>query len=315
MPFSHHSHSGEFCPSHAQDSLEEVIQEAISQGMRVFCSSEHMPHADEELYDEEIKAGVTSSILLSNEAKYYSKAIQLREKYASQIEILVGFESEWIDSNTSLRLIQDSLSNYPWEFFVGSVHHLHGIPIDWSRDLYLKARDVSGGTDERMFEDYFDVYFEMLQRLKPPIVRNFDLIRLFCHNPKPREEGLRKWSGVWERVVRNLGYISKYGGLLELNSAALRKGLDMPYPSAEICQEFLAMGGRFCLSDDSHGVGQVGAKCREMLKFVKEQGIQRLYFLELSPEGTLGGVASRFPLTIQKSCSVAEVEEMAYWQR
>lgn len=54
MPFSHHSHSGEFCPSHAQNSLEEVIQEAISQRMQVFCLSEHMPRADEELYDEEV---------------------------------------------------------------------------------------------------------------------------------------------------------------------------------------------------------------------------------------------------------------------
>lgn len=54
MPFSHHSHSGEFCPSHAQNSLEKVIQEAISQRMLVFCLSEHMPRADEELYDEEV---------------------------------------------------------------------------------------------------------------------------------------------------------------------------------------------------------------------------------------------------------------------
>ena len=31
MPFSHHSHSGQFCPGHAKDTLEEVIQTAISQ--------------------------------------------------------------------------------------------------------------------------------------------------------------------------------------------------------------------------------------------------------------------------------------------
>jgi hypothetical protein len=54
MPFSHHSHSGEFCPSHAQDTLEQVIQTAISQGMKVFCLSEHMPRASDELYDEEV---------------------------------------------------------------------------------------------------------------------------------------------------------------------------------------------------------------------------------------------------------------------
>jgi histidinol-phosphatase (PHP family) len=173
---------------------------------------------------------------LANEARYFSKAVQLREKYEAEIKILVGFESEWIQKYTSLELVHDSLSRYHWEFFVGSVHHLHGIPIDWNRDLYLKARELSGGTDERMFEDYFDVHFEMLQNLKPPIVGHFDLIRLHCDDLRNSEEGLQKWAGVWQRVVRNLKYISDYGGLLELNSAALRKGLNMPYPAAEICQ-------------------------------------------------------------------------------
>lgn len=54
MPFSHHSHSGEFCPSHAQNTLEEVIQTAISQDMEVFCLSEHMPRSNDELYEEEV---------------------------------------------------------------------------------------------------------------------------------------------------------------------------------------------------------------------------------------------------------------------
>lgn len=173
---------------------------------------------------------------MSNEARYFRTAVQLREKYASQIKILVGFESEWIQSSISRGLISDSLSRYPFEFFIGSVHHLHGIPIDWNRALYSKARDVSGGTDERSFEDYFDLHYEMLQSLKPPIIGHFDLIRLYCDDPNLSSGGLQKWAGVWQRVKRNLKYILNYGGLLELNSAALRKGLETPYPAAEICQ-------------------------------------------------------------------------------
>lgn len=54
MPFSHHSHSGQFCPGHAKNELEEAIQTAIGQGMRVFCLSEHMPRGKEDLYPEEV---------------------------------------------------------------------------------------------------------------------------------------------------------------------------------------------------------------------------------------------------------------------
>ena len=42
--------------------------------------------------------------------------------------------------------------------------------------------------------------------------------------------------GVWERIQRNLEYIASYGGILELNSSALRKGLAQPYPCLPICQ-------------------------------------------------------------------------------
>lgn len=54
MPFSHHSHSGQFCPGHAKNSLEEVIQTAISQKMEVFCLTEHMPRGKADFYPEEV---------------------------------------------------------------------------------------------------------------------------------------------------------------------------------------------------------------------------------------------------------------------
>lgn len=54
MPFSHHSHSGQFCPGHAKDALEDVVQTAIRRGMRVFCLTEHMPREQVDFYPEEV---------------------------------------------------------------------------------------------------------------------------------------------------------------------------------------------------------------------------------------------------------------------
>ena len=56
MPFSHHSHSGQFC-KHAKGTLEEVVQEAIRQRFQLFCLTEHVPrYREEDLYPEEVKA-------------------------------------------------------------------------------------------------------------------------------------------------------------------------------------------------------------------------------------------------------------------
>lgn len=116
---------------------------------------------------------------------------------------------------------------------MGSLHHTHTIPIDFDRATYEKARDVAGGTDERLFEDYFDSQYEMLQALRPPLVGHFDLIRLLSDH---RDAEFKDMQGVWERIQRNLEYIASYGGILELNSSGLRKGLAEPYPCLLICQ-------------------------------------------------------------------------------
>lgn len=110
---------------------------------------------------------------------------------------------------------------------------MHAIPIDYDHRLYRDAREQSGGTDEKLFEDYFDLQYEMLKALKPPIVGHFDLIRLLSDNP---DASFMQWAGVWRKVLRNLDLIIEYGGILELNSAAWRKGLSEPYPKAEICR-------------------------------------------------------------------------------
>ena len=53
MPFSHHSHSGQFC-NHAENKLEEMVQTAISKKMSVYCLTEHMPRGEQDLYPEEV---------------------------------------------------------------------------------------------------------------------------------------------------------------------------------------------------------------------------------------------------------------------
>jgi histidinol-phosphatase (PHP family) len=59
MAFSMHSHSGQFCPGHAKDSLEEVIQRAIQLNMQLFALTEHMPRdQDKDLYPEEVRKSI-----------------------------------------------------------------------------------------------------------------------------------------------------------------------------------------------------------------------------------------------------------------
>jgi histidinol-phosphatase (PHP family) len=169
---------------------------------------------------------------VENEAAYWHEALELRTKYTGRIKIMIGFEIDWIRPE-SLTLINESLKRFPFEFLVGSMHHVHTIPIDYDAAMYQHARDVAGGTDERLFEDYFDAQFDMLQKVKPPVIGHFDLVRLKSDDPNAT---FTRYPQVWEKIKRNLEFAASYGGLVELNSAALRKGMSEPYPKAEICK-------------------------------------------------------------------------------
>jgi histidinol-phosphatase (PHP family) len=163
---------------------------------------------------------------------FYVEAQRLRKIYCDKLHILIGFESEFIRPST-VQLVQGILDRYTFDFFIGSVHHMHTIPIDFDRAMYEQARDKAGGTDEKLFENYFDSQFKMLHVLRPPVVGHFDLIRLLSDH---RDTAFKDMPHVWEKMQRNLEFIASYGGRLELNSAGLRKGLAEPYPCLPICQ-------------------------------------------------------------------------------
>jgi histidinol-phosphatase (PHP family) len=254
---------------------------------------------------------------------FYAEAQRLRNAYADKIQILIGFESEWIRPST-LRIIHGILEKYTFDFFMGSIHHTHKIPIDYDRAMYEQARDVAGGTDERLFEDYFDSQFEMLQALRPPVVGHFDLIRLLSDH---RDAEFKDMTRVWEKMQRNLKYIASYDGRLELNSSGLRKGLAEPYPCLSICQVchtahsaevriincasqmFLRLGGAFVMSDDSHGIEHIGTNYARLLTFIQRAGIEEIHYVDTS------GVRSnnRFPTAGFASITTSKLAALPFW--
>lgn len=292
MAFTMHSHSGEFCPGHAKDQLEDILKHAISIGYKTIGLTEHMPRYEErDLYPEELDDPAASlAILPPRHEAYLVEAQRLQKAYASQIHILIGFEAEFIRPSFAPRV--RVLAEHPAvDYFIGSVHHVHSIPIDFDARMFGLARDASGpadapGTEEQLYEDYYDLQFQMLQQLKPRVVGHFDLIRLLSEDPG---RDIRQWKGVWERVVRNLELVAQQGGWLECNSSALRKGLAEPYPCRLISEEWLKMGGKFTFSDDSHGIAQVATNYARTVTYLESLGIQEVWTYQRKPHPGLEG--------------------------
>ncbi|KDR74833.1 hypothetical protein GALMADRAFT_211758 [Galerina marginata CBS 339.88] len=278
MPHSHHSHSGQFC-KHASGLLEDVVQEAIRQHFQIFGLTEHVPRYREvDLYPEENQLSLdTMSDMFSD---FLEEAHRLKSCYDSEITLLVGLETEYI-TELDLHNLESLLGRFGdrVEYIVGSIHHVNGIPIDFDFPTYQRAlasfTNEEEGRQEALLLAYFDAQYELLRHFKPEIIGHFDLCRLY--NPSLR---FSEYPRALEKIERNIRYAVEYGALFEINAAAFRKNWDTAYPAGDIVEIIHSHGGRFALSDDSHGPHAVGLNYERLPQYLQSVGISQLWYLQ-----------------------------------
>ncbi|KAJ2509228.1 hypothetical protein IWW47_000118 [Coemansia sp. RSA 2052] len=284
MPFSFHTHSGQFC-RHASGDLEDVVRAAISKGMLVLGLSEHLPRArTQDLYPEE--SDMTPADLHKVFGEYVAEARRLREKYAGQIEILIGAETEYITS-TCLSLAKQLRQEHALDYLVGSLHHIDEMPLDFSVALYDQLVTHFNGDRAAMFCRYFDQQLELLQELHPEVIGHFDLVRIFHPYALGVADPLELMPEVRRRASRNIDYAISYGALFEINSRAWKKGLRDAYPQRDLLAEILEKGGRVTISDDSHGAQDVCMHYDRLLAYLRELGVHDLHYLHRTGDGVV----------------------------
>lgn len=166
---------------------------------------------------------------------FLDEAHRLKVKYAPQIPILVGLETEFVTDldlshlETILALQKDRI-----DYVVGSVHHVNEIPIDFDEPTFQKAlisfeRETDQQAQESLLCQYFEAQMELLRRIKPDIIGHIDLCRLYTPDIQ-----LSAFPKVWELLERNIIYAVEYGALFEINAAAFRKNWDTAYPGPDV---------------------------------------------------------------------------------
>jgi len=75
------------------------------------------------------------------------------------------------------------------------------------------------------------------------------------------------------------------------------------------------MGGKFCLSDDSHGVEQVALNYHQLLPFLQHTGIKELHFLNHTQENSSKVARKEFPQCMVGAISLEELNNHEFWPR
>lgn len=257
----HGGHSGQYC-DHARDTLAQIVAAYHDAGFECVGLTEHMPPFDDAwLYPDEAGLGRTAKWMQARFASYVAEARALQHAYRGRMGILVGMESEWYPGcgpwGASLR------ETHGLDYVVGSVHHVGGECVDFSKQDYERIAIRFGGLVP-LYAAYFDAQLEMMQATGPEVMGHFDLIRM--HDPNYLQTLTQ--ADVWERVLRNLDWMAKAGAVLDVNARALLKGQAQPYVCAPILDAAAKLGVGVAYGDDAHGVTDVGcgfARVEELL--------------------------------------------------
>ncbi|HFS82571.1 MAG TPA: histidinol-phosphatase HisJ family protein [Epsilonproteobacteria bacterium] len=229
---------------HADGTIDAYIQRAIELGIDIYGFSEHAPMDFDPGYRlsfEEMEA-------------YCHDVLSAREKYKDQIEILLGYEVDYLPGHMDQRVLRADV-----DYLIGSVHFID----KWSFD----NPEFIGGWKERNIDEIWQAYFEATEAMAKTgyfdIVGHLDLIKVFKYMPQKDTRLLAQSS---------LRAIKKQNMILELNTAGLRKPVSEIYPSRALLQEAYALGIPITFSSDAHAVEQVGFHYEEAAALAREVG-------------------------------------------
>jgi len=234
--------------NHAEGTSEEYIKRAIELGIDIYGFSDHAPMNFDPKY----------RMKLSQKKGYEEDILRLKEKYKSEIEILLAYEVDYLDG-----YILDEVINSKVDYLIGSVHFIKNKNDMWGFDNpefigVYKSKDI-----DSIWKEYFDAIESMAKTNLFDITGHLDLIKVFKFLPKQDVRILAKDA---------LQAIKKSNMTLEINPAGLRKPIGETYPSKELLELAFEMGINITFGSDAHAVDQVGFKYDEATSLAKDIG-------------------------------------------
>jgi histidinol-phosphatase (PHP family) len=230
--------------NHAKGTVDEYIQRAIELGIDIYGFSDHAPMDFDEKY----------RLAFCDIDAYFNDIKHAKEKYKNDINILLGYEVDWLQGHMDNRVLNTDV-----DYLIGSIHFID----KWGFD----NPEFIGGWKTKKIDDIWQAYFEATEAMaksgKFDIVGHLDLIKVFKFMPT-KDTRLLAYDALKAIKQSNM--------VLELNAAGLRKPVQEIYPSKTLLEEAYALDIPITFSSDAHAVDQVGYGYKEVLALAREVG-------------------------------------------
>lgn len=273
-----HTHT-EYCPHGKVKDMEELIQRAIQLGFTDYSITEHAPlppqilqqHAagDREVWD-------TASMALHDVEHYLQKCAALRKKYASDIQIHIGFELDFFEEEQAWTT--DFLNEYGPQLDDGvlSVHFLAGRGglwgIDYSFEEYKTGIVDYHGSFQKAQEEYYRMLLQSVRAdlgsYKPKRLGHITLCQKF-EKDFAEEISLSNQSLLQVQELYLLAKQQQYE--LDLNTAGFDKAAyQKSYPPIGMIKQAIALGIPLVFGSDTHALEEVGRHYEQVAEFLTD---------------------------------------------
>ncbi|MDD5405519.1 MAG: histidinol-phosphatase [Sulfurovaceae bacterium] len=234
--------------NHADGTVDEYIQKAITLGIDIYGFSEHAPMEFDKNYR-----------LSFDEMKLYEKDIlDARIRYQDKIEILLGYEIDFLPRYMDERVLKAKV-----DYLIGSVHFIN----EWGFDNPEFIGGYEGKDINEIWQNYFDAVESMAKSGLLDIAGHLDLLKVFKFLPTKDVRILAK---------NALKAIKKSDMTIEINTAGLRKPIEEIYPSKALIEEMYELEIPITFGSDAHKIEHIGHGYNEAMALAKEIGYTKV---------------------------------------
>ena len=200
---------------------------------------------------------------------YRAAVEQQRQRYAGRMEVFLGLEQDFFSPPP----------DGPYDYPTGSVHALRLDGRLWSVDespeAFARLARRCGGV-ENLVREYYRLEAQVAGRTGCAIVGHFDLVTKFNENGRffqPQAHPLRGYA------LEALEALAAAEVIFEVNTGAISRGWRTePYPDAFLLKELRRLGGRVCLTGDSHSADSLLTGYRRAEALLRGCGFESCWY-------------------------------------
>ena len=244
-------------------SMEDVVKDAIRMGMDEICFTDHVDYGAKVDWDsgEEIPYCAGLAMVNVDYPAYVEEIRELKNRYADQIAIKMGLEFGM--QVHTIPKFEALYQRYPFDFIILSVHQVEDKGF-WSQEFQ------QGRTQKEYNERYYE---ELLYLVKH--YQNYSVLGHLDMVLRYDKMGVYPFRFVRHYVEEILAEVIRNGKGIEINTAALAKGMREPNPCTGILKRYHALGGEIItVGSDAHVPGQIAHAFDKAAEILKDCGFR-----------------------------------------